>query len=108
MITIIADGLEELNEEVVYVGGVVAELYADEVVLDEIRPTGDVDVIVQVLSRTQLPLIEEKLRQKGFQNDTSSGAPICRWIYKSILLDLMPDNEKILGFSNRWCQLPLD
>jgi hypothetical protein len=46
--------------------------------------------------------LEEKLRVKGFANDTSMGAPICRWIYKNIKVDVMPTDEKILGFSNRW------
>ena len=27
---------------------------------------------------------------------------ICRWKYKEILLDVMPTDERILGFSNRW------
>lgn len=27
---------------------------------------------------------------------------ICRWRYDDIILDVMPTDEKILGFSNRW------
>ena len=30
------------------------------------------------------------------------GAPICRWRQKQTILDLLPLDENILGFSNRW------
>jgi hypothetical protein len=34
--------------------------------------------------------------------DSSKGAPICRWVGHGILLDVMPTNERILGFGNIW------
>lgn len=47
--------------------------------------------------------MEESLRQRGFSNDLSEGAPICRWkTSDGYVLDLMPVDESILGFSNRW------
>lgn len=30
------------------------------------------------------------------------GAPLCRWVQHEMTLDLMPLDETILGFSNRW------
>ena len=27
---------------------------------------------------------------------------ICRWFYDDVILDVMPTDEKILGFGNRW------
>lgn len=27
---------------------------------------------------------------------------ICRWFYDEVILDVMPTDEKILGFGNRW------
>lgn len=39
----VAEGLDELNESVVYVGGAVAELYATDPVKTDIRPTKDID-----------------------------------------------------------------
>ena len=50
----------------------------------------------------------ERLRQCGFMEDTSEGAPICRWRQKKIILDVMPLDEKILAFSNRWYMPALD
>src|ERR1700676_3354505 len=36
------------------------------------------------------------------REDTSEGAPLCRWVHQHTILDVMPLDEKILGFSNRW------
>ena len=44
----------------------------------------------------------------GFTEDASKGAPICRWQHGQIKLDLMPLDEKILGFSNRWYKAAMD
>ena len=34
-------------------------------------------------------------------------APICRWRYQGIAVDVMPTDEKILGFANRWYPLAI-
>lgn len=102
MLQTIANGLGDLREEMVFVGGAVAELYADNPAASEIRPTLDVDCVIEIGSRLQFVKLEEKLRKKGFTNDTFEGAPICRWIYKEIKLDVMPTDSRLLGFSNSW------
>jgi hypothetical protein len=89
----VADGLEELKEEVVFVGGAVAELYADDPASSDIRPTLDVDCVIELSSRLEHAILEERLRAKKFAHDTSGGSPICRWIYKSIKVDVMPTDE---------------
>ena len=53
MLQIVADGLEELKEEVVFVGGAVAELYADDPASSDIRPTLDVDCVIELSSRLE-------------------------------------------------------
>lgn len=102
MLKTVAAGLGNLKDKVVFVGGAVAELYADNPAASDIRPTLDVDCIIEMSSRTKYAKLEEELRAKGFSNDNSPGAPICRWIYKSLKVDVMPTDEKILGFSNKW------
>ncbi len=102
MLQTVANGLGELKDEMVFVGGAVAELYADNPAASEIRPTLDVDCVIEISSRLQFAQLEENLRAKGFKNDTSKGAPICRWIYKDIKVDVMPTDSNVLGFSNRW------
>jgi len=102
MLQTVANGLEELKNDVVFVGGAVAELYADAPELSDIRPTQDVDCVISISSKTKHAKLEEALRVKKFANDTSQGAPICRWIYKNIKVDVMPTDSSVLGFSNRW------
>ena len=108
MLQTVAKGLEELKEEVVFVGGVVAELYADDPASSDIRPTLDVDCVIEISSRLEHAKLEERLRTKKFSHDISKGAPICRWIYKDIKVDVMPTDEKILGFKNQWYSLGVE
>jgi len=102
MLQTVAIGLGELKDKMVFVGGAVAELYTDNPAASEIRPTIDVDCVVEISSGLQFALLEENLRAIGFKNDTSKGAPICRWIYKDIKVDVIPTDSRVLGFSNRW------
>lgn len=60
------------------------------------------DVIVEVASRMEYYRLEEELRLKGFKQDMSENAPVCRWLADVIKVDIMPTQEEILGFSNRW------
>lgn len=46
------NALQELRDQVVFVGGSTVSLYADRPVL-EIRPTDDIDVIVEILNYRQ-------------------------------------------------------
>ena len=102
MLQTIANGMGDLRDEMVFVGGAVAELYADNPAASEIRPTLDVDCVIEIGSRLEFAKLEEKLRALGFSNDTSKDAPICRWIYRDIKVDVMPTDSAVLGFSNRW------
>ena len=68
-----------------------------------IRPSTDVDAAIDVTTRTELAHLEHRMRSLGFRNDMSPGAPICRWLSPDgHVLDLMPADESIIGFSNRW------
>ncbi len=102
MLQTVANGLGELKDIVVFVGGVVAGLYADDPAASDIRPTKDVDCVIELKSRMEHARLEENLRTKGFVHDTSEDAPVCRMIYQKIKVDVMPTDEKILGFSNIW------
>jgi predicted nucleotidyltransferase len=102
MLQTVADGLEELRDEIVFVGGAVAELYADDPASSDIRPTQDIDCTIELSSYREHTELEEELRTKGFANDTTQGAPICRWIYQDIKVDVMPTDENVLGFNNQW------
>ncbi len=45
------------------------------------------------------------MRALGFINDTSPRAPICRWRYAGIAVDVVPSEKQVLGFANRWYPL---
>ena len=77
MLQTVVKGLEELKDEVVFVGGVVAQMYATDPAATEIRPTKDVDCVIEFSSRLKFNQLEARLRTKGFANDMSAGAPIC-------------------------------
>ena len=99
---IIAEGLGDLNRQVAFVGGSVAELYADDPAATEIRMTEDVDCVIELATYRSLYELENTIRKRGFSNDTTPGAPICRWIYRGETVDIMPDDRSILGFTNEW------
>jgi hypothetical protein len=98
----IAKGLGEILNQFVFVGGTVVELYASSDTYQEARQTDDVDCVVEVTSLANYYVLEEKLRQLGFKDDMFEDGPICRKLYKGIKVDVMPTEEHILKFSNRW------
>jgi predicted nucleotidyltransferase len=102
MLKNVAQALGEILEKVVFVGGSTTELYADSPAAPEPRPTQDVDCIIEIATYLEYNKFGNVLRNKGFVNDTSEGAPLCRWIYRGIIVDVMPIDENILGFTNEW------
>jgi hypothetical protein len=99
-----ADVLRPLLAELVFVGGCVTGLLITDEAAGEPRGTIDVDAIAEITSYAQYAEFGGHLRSLGFSEDTREGAPVCRWIRGAMILDVMPLNEKILGFSNRWYQ----
>ena len=97
----VASQLGELAQEVVFAGGAATGLLVTDPAIPDVRPTIDVDVIVEVISHADYFRLQERLREKGF-GESMEEEVICRWKYKEILLDVMPTDERILGFSNRW------
>lgn len=94
------NALQELRDQVVFVGGATISLYADQPVL-EVRPTDDIDVIIEVLNYKERQKLEERLRDIGFTNDIESGV-ICRFKIKGIVVDIMPTDDPSIGFNNKW------
>lgn len=73
------------------------------------RPTDDVDVVVECRTRHTYHEFAQRLHSLGFRGDQSPGAPVCRYrTIDGLVLDAMPLDEEILGFSNRWYPLVMD
>ena len=102
LLTAVARLLRPMLSELVFVGGSTTALLITDMAAAEVRPTYDVDAIAEITSYAEYEKFSERLRQLGFLADQSEGAPICRWAHGDIRLDVMPIDEKILGFSNRW------
>ncbi|MFZ4057549.1 MAG: nucleotidyl transferase AbiEii/AbiGii toxin family protein [Ferruginibacter sp.] len=96
----VAHALSNLNAKVVFVGGATISLYPDRQVF-EVRPTDDIDVIIEILNYRDRAKLEERLRLIGFSHDIESGI-ICRYTIQGIIVDIMPTNDTSIGFANIW------
>jgi predicted nucleotidyltransferase len=96
--------LEPILDQIVFVGGCVTGMLLTDPAAAQVRPTLDVDAIVAIGSYADFTLLENHMRELGFHESHAEGAPICRWISRDLILDLMPTNPSILGFGNRWYQ----
>jgi hypothetical protein len=92
--------LKPLLGELVFVGGCATALLITDKAAPEVRPTFAVDAIAEITSYASYAEFSERLRKLGFQEDMREGAPTCRWRQQSTVLDVMPLDEKILGFTN--------
>ncbi|MGV1050235.1 MAG: nucleotidyl transferase AbiEii/AbiGii toxin family protein [Solirubrobacterales bacterium] len=103
MLELAREHLGDLLSEVVFVGGATVELWVTDEAAPELRPTDDVDVIVEITTRRDYYRFESRLREAGFQNHEEDGV-ICRFKQPDadLLLDVMPTEASILGFENRW------
>lgn len=101
----VAFQLGDLTEQLVFVGGVTAGLLISDPAAPGVRPTRDVDIITVIESEAAYYRLGEQLRLRGFREDQSEGAPLCRWVSGGWTLDVMPTDARILGFSNRWYAL---
>ena len=116
MLERIAEILARVPDKIVFTGGATIALYLEEVAVPDIRPTDDVDCVVEITSRGKYYQLLERLRKLGLEENSEPGTPLCRWRYQGINLDIMPCDESVLGFTNRWyapgiakaevCQLP--
>jgi len=103
LLELAAEHLGNLLSKVVFVGGATVELWITDDAAPEFRPTDDVDVIVEITTRSAYYRFEQQVRGAGFKNDQSSGV-ICRYEHpdSGLLLDVMPTEASILGFTNQW------
>lgn len=100
--------LRPVLDDLVFVGGCATGLLVTDEAAAEVRPTFDVDAIAEITSYVEYTTFGERLHKLGFTEDASEAAPICRWQNGQIKLDLMPLDERILGFSNRWYKPAMD
>jgi hypothetical protein len=102
ILEICAHALGPLCDELVFLGGCVTALLITDAASPPVRVTRDVDVLAEAATTAEYHKLEKRLCERGFEVDSSKDAPICRWSGHGILLDVMPTDERILGFGNIW------
>lgn len=97
----VAIALGELNKDVIYVGGATVSLYINDPAADDVRPTKDIDISLEILSIPQLEDIREQLVDRGFSQSADLGT-ICRFKLDDVLVDVM--STKAVGWApaNLW------
>lgn len=85
----------------VFIGGAVISIYTDDPAADEIRPTQDIDMTLNVLNLKHWGDLQTILAGLGFYPDPY-GHSVCRYKYEDIPVDIMSTKDGPLGPSNRW------
>jgi Nucleotidyl transferase AbiEii toxin, Type IV TA system len=100
-----AGALGPILDEVVFLGGASIHLWLSDPAAPPTRATDDVDVISAITTRTGYYRLAKRLRTRGFIEASDSNI-ICRWRHQEtgLLLDVMPQEPAVLGFSNPWYQ----
>jgi hypothetical protein len=98
----VAKRLGNLADDMVFTGGCVVGLLITDEAAPDVRPTDDVDVIVELVSRQEYYQLEEKLRELGFMQKPHENGLLCRWDIDGVKVDIMPTREEITGLSSPW------
>ncbi len=84
----IALALGELNGKVIYVGGAVVSLYIDDPAAEDVRPTKDIDITLEIANFSELEALREQLIKRGF-HQSHEDEVICRFRFEDIKVDVM-------------------
>lgn len=94
--------LGPLRERLVFVGGCATGLLLTNPAAAGVRPTEDVDAIVEVASLAGYHALRPLLAERGFVQTMADNTPPFRWFWNRLQLDLVPVDAHVLGFANRW------
>ncbi len=94
--------LGDIAESFVFIGGSTTGLFITDPARAPVRATVDVDVLTETSNMVEYQKLGDRLRNAGFREDRDV---ICRWLGGQLILDVMPTNAGVLGFSNRWYPL---
>lgn len=97
-----ARAMGPLCEQVVFVGGCATGLLISQPLVADARATEDVDAIVEVASLVGYHALADQLMARGFKQTMADNTPPFRWFWQGMQLDLVPLDERVLGFANRW------
>ncbi len=109
MLVMVARALgEDLLKEVAFLGGCTTGLLlTDKVSKEAVRYTDDVDLVTHVIGYPDWIKFRKRIKERGFEESMEDDV-ICRMRLNGLIVDFMPDDEKILNYTNRWCSQALD
>lgn len=94
--------LDRYSDKFVFLGGCVVGLLITDPASPDVRPTKDVDGLIEAITYTEYVEAEKMLEKLGFFR---SEGPICRWEIDGFLFDMLPQKGNIAGLENRWLEL---
>ena len=94
--------LAPVLDALVFVDGCVTGLMMTDPAATGIRPTRDVDAIADLTSYAMYTALSNQLRGTGLKQDTTEGARAGRWRHGDAVIDIVPTDRSVLGFSNSW------
>ncbi|MGE4313777.1 MAG: relaxase/mobilization nuclease domain-containing protein [Pseudobdellovibrionaceae bacterium] len=103
MLETVAEALgPDLRQQLVFVGGCTTALFiTDPITLKDVRATQDIDLIVDITGISDWHNLEQTLSERGFHPSPKDNLT-CRKRLGPLTVDFMPDDARILGFTNRW------
>lgn len=103
---LLAEKLDDLCDEIVIVGGCTPALILDTNTAPDLRPTNDVDFIIKASNYGKYNNFIERLKEKGFSE--REGDPIGRYACDNLVIDVIPTEVNVLGFTNKWYKIAFD
>jgi len=109
LLELAAAALGDVVDDVAFVGGATIHLWQTEPGAPPARATEDVDVVCEAATRARYETLARRLRGRGFRESPDEPV-ICRWRHREsgLALDVMPDDERVFGFTNPWYRSALE
>lgn len=77
-----AKALGPVRERVVFVGGCATGLLLTQTAVADVRPTEDVDAIVEVATLADYHAVTQVLMDRGFRQTMEANTPPFRWFWQ--------------------------
>jgi predicted nucleotidyltransferase len=101
IVELVVAALGPLADELVLVGGCAVGLLITDRARPPVRQTVDVDLLTEVAPTANYYAFCERLRAQGFREQPTEEV-ICRWAKGHLLIDVMPTDGTVIGFTNSW------
>ncbi|HEV8454106.1 MAG TPA: hypothetical protein VGQ24_04405 [Gemmatimonadales bacterium] len=105
----IAAALGDMLSDVVFIGGAIAPLLHSDSPFGEPRPTKDTDAVVASTRYSDVEVLHERLRRRGFRHDPADREHMHRWLSpENDILDLVPAGSHPGGSGQIWDRIALE